>query len=138
MIAAEPVDWPLALVGLPFGLLGTWVGIRAWQGRYPGPGGPTPTYQTWFGAAHVAALFGSAFALICGGELLRGMAGLGEDSALFWTTSVAGFLLLLAGAAYLAAFFTVGVPPRLRPPYQRSARRHRADGPSLRTRMRQP
>ncbi|MGH9118433.1 MAG: hypothetical protein ACRD0A_11345 [Acidimicrobiales bacterium] len=117
--AAEPAEWAVGVAGLAFGLAGIWVGVLAWQGRYPGPAGPRPPYQSFFGVAHAAAPIGATFALLSLGELVRGAAGLDRDGPLFLTISVVVFVGLVVTVVYVLAYYWVGVPAPLRPPYQR-------------------
>lgn len=133
MIAAdqvEPVRWSLLLAGPCITLATGWAGWRAWQGRVPAPFGPEPRYQTYFGAAHASLAFAAFTALLTVGEAVRALLGQDDDDAVFMAFSVAATVVLLLGVVYVLCYFWIGVPPALRPPYQREQRAVGADRPS--------
>lgn len=120
--AAEPTDWARGLVGVAFGLVSAYAGHRAWSGRWPGPFGPRPRYQTVYGGAHLAIPAGAWMLLLGGGEIIRGALGLERDGLFFMTVAIVSTALLVLTLLYGLAYFWTGVPPRMRPPHQRDQR----------------
>ncbi|HEY9558119.1 MAG TPA: hypothetical protein VIR58_15390 [Acidimicrobiales bacterium] len=130
--ADQPIQWSVVLGALAFGALGVWIGVRTWQGRVPGPEGPRPPYQSYFGGAHAAAPVGAGFAGIGVAELVRGLLSEDRDGTVFTAVSVVAFVVLAAGGLYSLCYYWLGVPPRLRPPYQRD---QQAPGPRRGSRL---
>lgn len=134
--SAEAINWAVVLVGTAFGGASMWIGWRTWQGRFPGVFGPQPPYQSYFGAAHAAVPAGAGFAGIGLGELVRGVLGEPRDGGVYLAFSIIAFALLVVGTVYVLCYYWLGVPPRLRPPYQRTQRAPGSGRPSRFARLR--
>lgn len=133
---AEPTQWALVFVGLPFGGAMIWIGWRTWQGRHPGHFGPRPPYQSYFGAAHAVAPGGVGLATLALGELVRGTLGLDRQGGFYLAAAMVAFGLIVVSVIYNLCYFWFGVPPRLRPPYQRDQLKPDHGRPTVRDRLR--
>lgn len=123
LAATEPAaSWPLLVAGVALGLLAVWAGVRCWTGRWPGPFGPRPLYQSFYGGAHLGVPVGLWAVLLAGGEVVRAGLGLDRDGPFFTAVSVVSSVIGAAALVYALAYYWTGVPPRLRPPHQRHQR----------------
>lgn len=98
-----------------------WIAAQeAQEGRpYPMFRGSSRKYQTLFGANYLFAVNFAGLVIITAGDLLRMALGRGEDWGPWWAASIAGVTMWVVWGGLMAAYITVGLPDRLRPPCQR-------------------
>lgn len=105
LAATEPAaSWPLLVAGVALGLLAVWAGVRCWTGRWPGPFGPRPLYQSFYGGAHLGVPVGLWAVLLAGGEVVRAGLGLDRDGPFFTAVSVVSSVIGAAALVYALAY----------------------------------